>query len=93
MLGTALVFARYPLAGSPLLMGGCAVLLSLTLGAVQPIILSALHHLTPDQRHGETLAFRSMAINASRTLMPLLFGATGAVVGTAVLFWAGASRR
>ena len=88
MLGTALVFALYPLADSPQLMGVSAVLLGLTLGAVQPMIMSTLHHLTPDQRHGEALALRSMAINASSTLMPLLFGATGAVVGAAVLFWA-----
>ena len=46
-----------------------------------------MHHLTPDDRHGEALAFRSMAINASSTLMPLVFGASGAVVGAAVLFW------
>ena len=51
------------------------------------MIMSTLHHLTPDQRHGEALAFRSMAINASSTLMPLLFGAAGTVVGAAVLFW------
>ena len=88
MLGTGMVFALYPFASTPLLMGACAVGLGLTLGAVQPMIMSTLHRLTPDQRHGEALAFRSMAINASSTVMPLLFGATGAVVGAAVLFWA-----
>ncbi len=49
--------------------------------------MNTLHHLTPDQRHGEALAFRSMAINASSTVMPLLFGASGALVGAGVLFW------
>jgi MFS family permease len=87
MLGTGVVFGLYPLAASPWLMGACAVVLGVTLGAVQPMIMSTLHQLTPDQRHGEALAFRSMAMNASSTLMPLLFGATGAVVGAAVLFW------
>jgi MFS family permease len=87
MVGTAIVFSLYPLASSPWLMGVCAVLLGVTLGAVQPMIMSALHHLTPDQRHGEALAFRSMAINASSTFMPLLFGAAGAAVGAGVLFW------
>jgi hypothetical protein len=47
-----------------------------------------LHHLTPQQRHGEALALRSMAINMSSTALPLVFGATGAVLGAAVLFWA-----
>lgn len=88
MLATGLVFALYPLAPTPLLMGGCAVLLGLALGSVQPMVMSMLHHLTPEARHGEALALRSMAINTSSTLMPLLFGAAGAVVGSAVLFWA-----
>ena len=88
MLGTALVFAAYPLATSAWAMGGCAVLLGVTLGAVQPMIMSTLHQLTPGERHGEALAFRSMAINASSTLMPLLFGALGSAVGAAALFWA-----
>jgi MFS family permease len=88
MVGTALVFLLYPLAPTPWLMAGCAVLLGLTLGCVQPMVMSTLHHITPDQRHGEALAFRSMAINASSTLMPLLFGAAGTVVGAALLFWA-----
>lgn len=88
MVGTALVFMLYPLAATPGLMAGCAVLLGLTLGAVQPVVMNTLHDLTPDQRHGEALAMRSMAINTSGTLMPLLFGASGAVLGAAVLFWA-----
>jgi MFS family permease len=87
MVGTAIVFALYPLATTPLAMAACAAVLGLTLGTVQPVMLNTLHHLTPGQRHGEALAFRSMAINASSTLMPLLFGASGAVLGAAVLFW------
>jgi dipeptide/tripeptide permease len=46
-----------------------------------------LHHLTPEGRHGESLAFRSMAINTSSTLMPLMFGLLGSAVGAAALFW------
>ncbi len=88
MLSTAVVFSLYPFAQSPWLMAACAVLLGLPLGAVQPMIMSTLHHITPHDRHGEALAFRSMAINASSTVMPLLFGATGALVGAAALFWA-----
>lgn len=87
MLGTGFVFALYPFAPSPLLMGGLAVLLGITLGSVQPMVMSMLHQMTPDNRHGEALALRSMAINASSTVMPLLFGAVGALVGAAVLFW------
>ena len=88
MLGTGAVFALYPLATQPWQMGLCAVLLGITLGSTQPMVMSMLHHLTPDNRHGETLAFRSMAINLSSTLMPLLFGAAGVAVGASALFWA-----
>jgi MFS family permease len=87
MLGTGLVFAAYPLAPNAWLMGLCAVLLGVTLGCVQPMVLSMLHHLTPEQRHGEALAFRSMLMNISSTLMPLAFGAAGALAGAALLFW------
>ncbi len=88
MVGTGMVFAAYPLAPNPAVMAGLAVLLGITLGSVQPMVMSMLHHLTPAGRHGEALALRSMAINASSTLMPLLFGAAGTLVGAAVLFWA-----
>ncbi len=87
MLATGTVFALYPLAHSPWLMGGCALLLGLTLGSVQPMIMSTLHHLTPAGRHGEAIAFRSMVMNASSTLMPLTFGAAGTALGAAALFW------
>jgi MFS family permease len=87
MAATGVVFALYPLAPNPWAMGGLAVLLGITLGSVQPMVMAMLHHLTPDQRHGEALAFRSMAINMSSTVMPLLFGATGTLVGAGVLFW------
>lgn len=87
MLVAAAVFAVYPLAGTPALMGGCAVLLGLALGVAQPLVMTTLHHLTPDGRHGESLALRSMAINASSTLMPLVFGALGSAAGAAALFW------
>ena len=87
MVGTALVFAVYPLAREPWLMGLCAVFLGVTLGSVQPMIMSTLHHITPDNRHGEALAFRSMAINATSTVMPLIFGVAGTVAGAAALFW------
>ena len=88
MLLTGVVFALYPFAATPWLMGGCALMLGLTLGAVQPMIMSTLHHLTPANRHGEAIAFRSMAINFSSSVMPLVFGAAGTALGPGVLFWA-----
>jgi MFS family permease len=87
MLWTALVFAVYPLTTHPLGMGVCAAALGLALGSVQPMIMTTLHHLTPVDRHGEAIALRSMTINSSSALMPLLFGALGASLGAGALFW------
>jgi MFS family permease len=88
MVATGLIFALYPFAPTPLWMGVCSICLGVSLGSVQPMVLSTLHQLTPDGRHGEALALRSMALNGSSTLMPLVFGATGTALGAAVLFWA-----
>ncbi len=87
MLLTALLFAVYPFMVSPLAMGCCSVLLGLALGSVQPMIMSTLHQITPEARHGEALGLRLMAINGSSVLMPLLFGTAGAAVGVSVVFW------
>ena len=87
MIGTGLIYAVYPFATNPWLMGACAAALGVTLGVVQPMIMSMLHHITPADRHGEALAFRSMAINGSSTAMPLAFGGGGALIGAAAMFW------
>jgi MFS family permease len=87
MLITAAVFAIYPLATSALAMAGCGALLGIALGSVQPMIMTTLHRLTPQQRHGEALALRSMTINGASALMPLLFGVAGSTLGVAPLFW------
>jgi MFS family permease len=84
---TALLFAIYPLMPSALTMGLCSVLLGLTLGSVQPMIMSTLHQITPPHRQGEALALRLMSINASSVLMPLLFGSAGALIGVGGVFW------
>jgi len=87
MLVTALVFAVYPFMHSAWTMGVCSMLLGLALGSVQPMIMSTLHQITPENRHGEALGLRLMAINASSVLMPVMFGTVGAVVGVSVVFW------
>jgi MFS family permease len=88
MLITAILFGIYPFMRSALGMGLCSVLLGLALGTVQPMIMSMLHQITPEARHGEALGLRLMAINASSVAMPILFGSVGAVVGVAAVFWA-----
>jgi MFS family permease len=88
MAASALLFFAYPFLHSALAMGICSVLLGVALGTVQPMIMSMLHQITPEHRHGQAVALRLMAINASSVTMPVLFGAAGAVVGVSVVFWA-----
>lgn len=81
------VFAAYPLFLSAWAMAACAAILGIGLGLVQPAILATLHEVTPPERQGEGLALRSMTLHASMAVMPLLFGAIGAGIGAAALFW------
>jgi MFS family permease len=91
ILGATLIaaaaLALYPLASGFYSMGLCSVVLGVTLGAVQPMILSLLHHVAPPARQGEAMALRVMTINLSSFLMPMVLGAVGAVIGVGGLFW------
>lgn len=87
MACTAVLFALYPAMHSPWAMGACSVLLGLVLGAVQPMIMSTLHQITPHAQHGQALGLRLMTINLSSVLMPMLFGTAGVVVGVSIVFW------
>lgn len=84
---TAAVFAVYPLLYSPWSMGACSVVLGLALGAVQPMVMSLLHQITPPHRQGEALGLRLMTINASSVAMPMLFGTVGVLIGIGGVFW------
>jgi MFS family permease len=88
MVATGVLFGIYPFMHSAIAMGFCSVLLGLALGCVQPMIMSMLHQITPEHRHGEAVALRLMVINGSSVAMPMLFGATGAVLGISGVFWA-----
>ena len=87
MILAAVIFSIYPFFELPFAMGVCSVCLGLVLGVVQPMIMSTLHQITPAHRQGEALGLRIMAVNASSVVMPLIFGAAGAVAGVSAVFW------
>lgn len=87
MVVTAVLFGLYPFAPGAWTMAALSVLLGVSLGSVQPMIMSSMHQMTPPHRHGEALGLRSMTINGSSVLMPMLFGTAGALVGVGVVFW------
>jgi MFS family permease len=82
----ALAFALMPWFGSFLPLAGCAFLLGLGLGAAYPNVLSLLHSKTPEGRVGEALGLRHVIMNSSHVMLPLVFGAAGAVLGARVVF-------
>jgi MFS family permease len=84
---TALLFAIYPFMETAAAMGFCSLALGASLGSVQPMVMSMLHQITPEHRHGEAVAMRIMAINASSVTMPLLFGLAGSLIGISAMFW------
>ncbi len=82
----ALSFALIPWSESLLPLAACAFLLGLGLGAAQPNVMSLLHGKTPAGRVGEALGLRTTIMNGSHVVLPLVFGAFGAVVGARVVF-------
>ncbi len=82
----ALFYALYRFAVTPVAMAFCAAGLGGSVGCVQPMVLSLLHHVTPEHRHGEALAMRHLVINASTAAMPVVFGAASGLAGVGALF-------
>lgn len=87
MVATTIIYAIYPFMHHALTMGACSVLLGFALGLVQPMVMSMLHQITPEHRHGEAVGLRMMVVNASSVAMPMLFGSAGALVGISAVFW------
>ncbi|CAN5336232.1 MFS transporter [soil metagenome] len=84
---TAVMFGVYPLLDTAWAMAGCAALLGIALGAIQPAVMSTLHQVTPPDRQGEAMGLRSTFVHLSTLVMPLTFGAIGAALGVAPVFW------
>jgi MFS family permease len=64
-----------------------AFLLGIGLGGAQPMIMSLVTTHAPADRVGEAVGLRTLLLNGSQTLIPLLFGALGAAFGIAPVFW------
>ncbi len=80
-------FALIPLLDRLLPLAAATFLLGLGLGAAQPNVMSLIHARAPVGRVGEALGLRTTIMNASHVALPLVFGAFGAVLGAAAVFW------
>lgn len=87
LVTAAVAFALMPLFSSLGPLMAVMFLLGLGLGAAQPNVMSLLHAHAPADRVGEALGLRVTIINGSSVVLPLVFGAFGAVVGPSLAFW------
>jgi len=85
---TAVIFLIYPQFSDVTTLMSLSFILGLALGCCQPSMLALLHQHTPHGRAAEAVGLRMALINASQVSLPLTFGALGAVIGIAPLFWA-----
>ena len=85
-LAAAVLVLYVWLPGLPGLMLGSA-LLGLALGSVQPMVLSMLHQVTPQDRQGQALGLRMTVTNAATVGMPMLYGLMSASLTTAAPLW------
>jgi MFS family permease len=87
LLATAVVFAIYPLGTSAMFMGACAVVLGMTIGIAQPMIMSAMHQAVPDAQRGGVLALRTISVNLQAVALPVGLAALTAALGYSAMLW------
>lgn len=57
------------------------------LACMQPIVLSLFYSWAPPGRGAEAIGVRMLLVNITQTVVPLLCGALGAVLGLTPVFW------
>jgi MFS family permease len=87
-LVAAAVYAFYPAYSTLEALLALSFALGLGLGVAQPMMLSLLARTAPANRLGEAAGLRVTMVNTTQTVLPGTFGALGAVIGIAPLFWA-----
>lgn len=80
-------YAMFPLVETVPLIASIAFVLGLGLGATQPSIMALVYATAPSGRAGEAVGVRTVVLNASHTVLPLLFGGVGAALGMSPVFW------
>ena len=91
LVTSGVAYGLMPLFASAAPLMAVMFLLGLGLGAAQPNVMSLLHARTPEGRVGEALGLRTIVMNSSHIVLPLVIGAFGTVLGAAPAFWLMAS--
>ena len=83
----AIGFALIPLTGNVWLLAPLAFLIGLGLGCGQPLSMVLAFNAAPEGRSAEAIAMRLAVSYGAHVVLPPLFGAFGAVLGLAPVFW------
>jgi MFS family permease len=88
MFLAAATFFLIPQFDSALLLGTVSFVLGLGMGMGQPLTVILTYNYSPPRRHGEGLGLRIAINNSIHVTVPAVFGAVGAAIGLAPVFWA-----
>jgi len=88
MMATGVGFFVFPLVTTVPVLIAFAFVLGIALGGTQPTIMALVYAHAPPGRGGEAVGVRTLLLNFSQAGIPLLFGALGAALGIAPVFWA-----
>ena len=81
-------YVAFPMVSTVPLLSSIAFILGLGLGATQPSILALLYSTAPAGRAAEAVGVRTVVLNASHSVLPLVFGGLGTALGTmSPVFW------
>jgi len=87
MISTGIALFVFPLVTTVPVLIALAFFLGAGLGGAQPMIMSLLYSKAPPGRGAEAIGVRTLLINISQSVIPLLFGALGAALGMTPVFW------
>lgn len=83
----AIGFALVPFSGNAWALGSIAFLFGLGMGIGIPLTVILMYANSPEGRSGQTLGLRLTVNNFVRMSGPMAFGAIGAALGVAGVFW------
>lgn len=80
-------YLAFPFSASAATLLALSFVLGLGLGSGQPMVMSLLHTHAPPGRMGEAAGVRMSLVQSMAVAVPLFFGAVGASIGLAPVFW------
>lgn len=84
---SAVAFMMFPLTTSAVLLAAAAFALGLGLGCGQPLSMILAFNAGPPGRSAEAISMRLAVSYGAHVVVPPLFGAVGAALGVAPIFW------